>query len=102
MHDDLKSKMEVPQRLGLAVLVCEVRTGGTLWPLTRYDKAEAGRLQVTSGRQAAPQGLDVLREAAEMCLTTCAEIERPGLAWVQQPAQPVQDQTPTTEGGIDL
>lgn len=90
MHDDaLKPKMEVPNRLGLAVLVCEVRTGGVLWPLTRYDKPEAGPMRVTSGRGKSPQGLDVLREAAELCLATCCEIAGRDRVTVAAPVEEV-------------
>jgi hypothetical protein len=71
MSDDLKPKMEVPNRLGLAVLVCEVQTGGKLIPLTRYERPDGEGLRISHGAHKAVLGLDVLREATLLCLHAC-------------------------------
>jgi hypothetical protein len=76
MAEELKPKMEMPVALGLTVLVCEVRTGGVLHPLTRYDQAPGKPMQVASGSRHAPRGLDVLREALQLCAATCQ-----GMQW---------------------
>ena len=71
MSDDLKPKMEVPNRLGLAVLVCEVQTGGKLIPLTRFERPDGEGLRISHGAHKAVRGLEVLREATLLCLHAC-------------------------------
>lgn len=98
MSDDLKPKMEVPNRLGLAVLVCEVQTGGKLIPLTRYEQPDGEGLRISHGAHKAVLGLDVLREATLLCLHTCglpAETVRSGYLRTAEDAVPEVPETVT-------
>lgn len=52
----------------LAVIVCEVREHGHLWPLIRIDRRTDQHLHFASGKANAPLGLQVLQEAAELVL----------------------------------
>lgn len=60
----------------LTVLVCDIRENGMIWPLLRIEKRQDGFVKFESGRQNAPQGLSVLKEAFELCLEQTAEIAR--------------------------
>ena len=64
------SKTELPAEM--AVIVCDVRTGNQLWPLTRIDRRQDGHVQFTSGAVNAPLGLTMLKEAFELCLSQTA------------------------------
>jgi hypothetical protein len=52
----------------LAVIVCEVREHGHLWPLMRIDRRTDQHVHFSSGKANAPLGLQVLQEAVELVL----------------------------------
>lgn len=68
----LQPKSTLPTHL--TVLVCDIRENGMMWPLLRIEKRQDGFVKFESGRQNAPLGLSVLKEAFELCLTQTAKI----------------------------
>lgn len=61
MSDELKPKTVLPANH--AVLFCEVRSGGDLWPISRIDLRQDGVAQVTSGRGRIALALAPLEQA---------------------------------------
>lgn len=59
--NELKSKTTLPSHT--AVLVCEVRENGNLWPLARIDQRQDDHLSFISGASAAPRIIAVLEKA---------------------------------------
>jgi hypothetical protein len=70
--NEFKSKSELPTEL--AVYVCEVREGNTLWPILRVDQRQDQHVKFVSGRRNAAKGLAVLKEAFELCLEATTEM----------------------------
>ena len=70
--NEFKSKTELPTEL--AVYVCEVREGNTLWPMLRIDQRQDKHVKFVSGRRNAAKGLAVLKEAFELCLVATTEL----------------------------
>ena len=60
MTDELKRKMELPAHI--AVLVCEVRSGGALWPISRVDIRSDDHAAFESGAANAPKIIAALEK----------------------------------------
>jgi hypothetical protein len=58
----------------LAVIVCEVREHGHLWPLMRIDRRTDQHVHFASGAAQAPLGLQVLQEAVELVLKQTTQL----------------------------
>jgi hypothetical protein len=52
----------------LAVIVCEVREHGHIYPLMRIDRRTDQHVHFASGKNNAPLGLQVLQQAVELVL----------------------------------
>lgn len=58
----------------MAVIVCEVREFGHIWPIVRIDQRSDEHLQITSGADAAPKGLRILQQATDLVLQHTSQI----------------------------
>lgn len=65
-------KMQMPAEM--AVIVCEVREHGNLWPLLRIEQRSDQHVQFTSGADRAPLGLRLLQQASQLVLNKTTEL----------------------------
>lgn len=88
-----QSKINLPSEM--AVIVCEVREHGHLWPLMRIDRRQDQHVHFASGSKQAPLGLQVLQQAVELCLkqTTIAAAEQIARGLMQPPSPAPLPQT---------
>jgi hypothetical protein len=78
----------------LAVMVCEVRAHGHLWPVMRIDRRSDQHVHFVSGAKNAPLGLQVLQEAVDLVLKQTTQLAAEQIA--QRIAKPSPAQSPET------
>lgn len=78
----------------LAVMVCEVRDHGHLWPVMRIDRRSDQHVHFVSGASNAPLGLQVLQEAVDLVLKQTTQLAAEQIA--QRIAKPSSAPLPQT------
>jgi hypothetical protein len=81
-------KTQIPAEM--AVIVCEVREHGHLWPIARIDRRQDQHVHFASGAMQAPLGLQILQQAVELCLkqTTLLAAQQIAQGIMQPPNNP--------------